>query len=701
MEDSDDMQYAIHRWARRLSAWLGLTTREHAERRTLPTSDEEEAPRATTAPDTPCSVNFPSIGAYPSSTRAAALGRTPKASVQSDGSDETLVSSSGIRATGNGVNKNPGSQRTRQSVAGGRGGNTPLVLTPGFLAGLFLSMVVCVGILLFSILGGRRGWDSPRIVNLAESTGIDHLYFTFPSIAISMTLTLMWSASEMEIRRMQPLLNLVDDDGPAPPEKTVLLEYTRKMQFLAWWPACQHKDWMVACASLISILTLSFSPLFGALLAVREVWWTGPDILVNSTAKISLNAPENYMDMTAFQAASSFAAADVMYDIGSPPFVSGGYTVAEFTLPKGVSGAVSAEREAILSQASCFAPSGSNLTIDLNSRPEVFHNYVQFGECSYEFAVNSDATYFFGLSTADCGDDVARVSPQYRPVLFWFFVSKPQPAASVTLCKPHATAQLVSVSVNLTTARTDVSTIAPVPDDGAAAADIGSFAHNGLFFNGSILDQTALARLQAIREQLPGAVFEAAKARDPLLQDTFIGRKDAFTALAQDVYTTYLSLIAKSVYFVADETPLAVAHSWFCKRLYVVEQPAIILTIILTVVVLAGGAVHATHRAARRRLPLPPLFGTLAAAGWLTAHADVARALARADSCGELVKRLAGHRYFIDRASGRVLRVPDSPQRDSRSHGPLSPPPSETEKAGGPPSRAGWWQGWKLTARRG
>lgn len=79
--------------------------------------------------------------------------------------------------------------------------------------------------------------------------------------------------------------------------------------------------------------------------------------------------------LVAFQAASSFASADVMYNISSPPFVFGGYTVAEFEvsathccpvydthtyaftqLPDVVNGTVYANRSAILNQASCVAP---------------------------------------------------------------------------------------------------------------------------------------------------------------------------------------------------------------------------------------------------------------------------------------------------------------------------------------------------------
>ncbi|KAI0674469.1 hypothetical protein C8Q78DRAFT_989394 [Trametes maxima] len=391
----------------------------------------------------------------------------------------------------------------------------------------------------------------------------------------------------------------------------------------------------------------------------KSPWLKASDVSVNSLAKIGLARVEDFMDMTNFQAASSFASADVMYNVSSPPFISNGYTVAEFELPdSGVNGTVYANRSAVLSQASCAIPDSLAMVHPVND-PTIWHNTVLFGQCTYTWTVNSNATYLYGVVPADftnCRQDFASVPLQYRPVLFWFFTYEPQPSAALVLCTPHASGQPVSVALDLATGATDVTPLQNSPAD-ADTANVGAFAYNGVFFDETSLDQTALARLQAIQQQLPGAVFEAARTRDPALMRSFSSR--GFKDLAQDVYSTYLSLVAKIVYFVEDEEPISVRVGSECKRFFVVEAVAHLLTAAFAAVVLLTVGLTFGLRRILSVLPIPPRLGTLGAAIWLTAQTDVALSLGDdAVDAQHFAERLAGHRYFLDRASGRIMSVP-------------------------------------------
>ncbi len=136
-----------------------------------------------------------------------------------------------------------------------------------------------------------------------------------------------------------------------------------------------------------------------------------------------------------------------------------------------------------------------------------------------------------------CDEDFGSVPVQFRPVMFWFFMYGAQPAASIVLCTPHATSQQVSVTIDLATRATNAMPLHTSPDD-TSVADIGSFAYNGIFFDEAALDETALARLQAIQQQLPGAIFEAARNKDPLSMQTFVDID--FAALTQGVYVSEL-----------------------------------------------------------------------------------------------------------------------------------------------------------------
>lgn len=93
---------------------------------------------------------------------------------------------------------------------------------------------------------------------------------------------------------------------------------------------------------------------------------------------------------------------------------------------------------------------------------------------------------------------------------------------------------------------------------------------------------------------------------------------------------------------------------------------------------------HIAHRRARKGLAsLPPHLGTLGAATWLTAQTDVAFALAKDDVGPQaLVDELAGHRYYIDRSTGRVRRKLDE------------------QKAGAPKAAWGSLSGWGKTTLR-
>ncbi|CDO78006.1 hypothetical protein BN946_scf184664.g3 [Trametes cinnabarina] len=467
----------------------------------------------------------------------------------------------------------------------------------------------------------------------------------------------------------QPLLNLAHREAPEVPEKTLLLSYESTNVFVAFVRSLRRKDYLVALGTFLSILSLLLQPFAGALFTVRDVWWLGhgaftrnhfgvlyvkqysSEFSVNGLSKVGVNRAANFMDMTAFLAASSFASADVIYHIGPPPFVSGGYTVGEFEITDNDIGILYANRSAVLSQAVCSAPDSLAMVNEQNER-SVWHNTALFGHCQYTWTVNSNATYLF-----DCGQDYASVPIQYRPVLFWFFMYSPEPTASVVLCIPHASGLTVSVAINLATKSTDVTPLQSSPDD-ANSTDIGSFTYNGLFFDEASMDETSLARLQSIQQQLPGAVFEAAKANDTMLLSTFTS--NGFTALAQDVYTTYLSLVAKSLYLIEDHSTLSVRVGSNCKRIFLVPSAVVILCIAMSALVILGSFLHMSHYHARRGLPIPSGLGTLSAAIWLTAQTDLALALADDEATPDKIEeRLSGHRYFIHKQSGRILRLPD------------------------------------------
>ncbi|KAL1941723.1 hypothetical protein VTO73DRAFT_6723 [Trametes versicolor] len=479
-----------------------------------------------------------------------------------------------------------------------------------------------------------------------------------------MLISALWCWTDAEVRRLQPLLNLAS--RPVIAERSLTLDYSNV--FVAFFMTVKcGRDVLVTLSTLCAILSMALQPLSGALFTVQEVWWVQPVTTVSSIKRVGLSQAASFLDMTSFQAASSFASADVMYNISSPPFVSGGYTVAEFELPDVVNGTVYTNRSAILNQASCVAPDSIAQTNEI-SAPLIWHNTALFGQCEYRWTVESNATYLYGLAPGNfvgCGQDLQSVPVQYRPVLFWFFKYGEQPRASMVLCTPHVTSIQASVAIDVAARTTDVVPLPASPDD-SSVADIGSFTYNGIFFDESALDETALARLQAIQQQLPGAIFEAARNKDPFLMQTFINY--GFTALTRDIYTTYLSLVAKSVYFVDDDddAQVSVRVGTICSRLFLVPLAACLLALVMGSLTVFGSILHVYHLKARRGLVIPPHFGTLSAAIWLAAQTDLMRSLAE-DSVGpeKIGSVLSGLRFYIDKRAWRIFSVPDDrPRKD-------------------------------------
>ncbi|KAI0646463.1 hypothetical protein C8Q79DRAFT_671695 [Trametes meyenii] len=642
------------KWNHRFSKSINPLADADAFQDTASLQPLEDGQYMTATPNTPSSVYFPESCPTPTaSPSAGAQERTPKTSLSGQ-SDSTAVAMPEVSPGKTEVKdiERSGGQRRAQCEA-----HVPLPVQKR-AQWAYIGLMVTLAILLEVLRWYSNKHDGLTYIVWFHPTGFKSPWLTVLLTIISTLLATPAIMMDTEVRKLQPLINLLGRD-PAHADRTLLLNCGQQNVFLTFARSLFWENLYVMATTACVIVTFAFQPLAGTLISVQDIWWIGSHVSVNSLAKIGLARVEDFLDMTEFQAASSFASADVMYNVSSPPFISNGYTVAEFELPdSGVNDTVYANRSAVLSQASCAVPD-SLAMVRVESSPTLWHNTVLFGQCSYTWTVDSNATYLYGVAPAaftDCRQDFASVPLQYRPVFFWFFTYKPDPIAALVLCTPHASGQPVSVALDLATGATAVTPLQNSPSD-ADTANVGAFAYNGVFFDETILDQTALARLQAIQQQLPGAVFEAARTRNPTLLREFSAR--GFRDLAQDVYSTYLSLVAKIVYFVEDDETIAVRVGSECKRFFVVGTVAHLLAAAFTVIAACTFGLAYGLRRTLPVLPIPPRLGTLGAAIWLTAQTDIALSLGDdAVDARHFAERLSGHRYFLDRESGRIMSVP-------------------------------------------
>lgn len=105
-----------------------------------------------------------------------------------------------------------------------------------------------------------------------------------------MVIVAMWTWTDIEIKKMQPYIDLIEGDSP--PQKSLLLDYTRTKcvlfsclhtrywfclsNFVVWISAFWNRHYMVALATLIALLALVFQPLGAAIFEVRDTWWGPP-----------------------------------------------------------------------------------------------------------------------------------------------------------------------------------------------------------------------------------------------------------------------------------------------------------------------------------------------------------------------------------------------------------------------------------------
>jgi len=167
------------------------------------------------------------------------------------------------------------------------------------------------------------GWPTMRNAD----RGVLHYVFTLPPVGVTMILVGLWAWTDLEVKRLQPYVDLLHGDSP--PQRSLLLDYTRTHNALVWVQASTNRHYIVALASILALLALSFQPVSAALFSLRDVYERLPDTTVNNLRTISLSKDEQVQDLTGYLAASGFASASAVYGLGEPAFVHEGYTVGK------------------------------------------------------------------------------------------------------------------------------------------------------------------------------------------------------------------------------------------------------------------------------------------------------------------------------------------------------------------------------------
>ncbi|KAJ3788686.1 hypothetical protein GGU10DRAFT_285725 [Lentinula aff. detonsa] len=531
----------------------------------------------------------------------------------------------------------------------------PYPLRPWFWIPFFVLLVLlAIGLeIALHFSNKNNGWTANG--DAGDDVSLWHYVYTLPPSFAAMILVGLWAWTDIEIKKMQPYVDLVHGDSP--PHRSLLLDYTRSNNFIVWTHAARNKHYLVALTTLMVLLTLSFQPLAGALLIVRNTWWQMPDINIHNTAHLGLNQNSNFLDLTSFLTAAGFASSSSLYDLPDPPFISGPYTVASFELPGGIetNGTVLfVNTTALKSNPGCQAADVTMTSLANNS----WNNSISVQGCSLSWVVNDTAEVVFGVNATNCSTD----TPQFSPVVFWFFSYSPSAQASATICFP--TFELFDVEINYDLAAqnvTQVTELGPFTSSSNFSSASGNItgsplngrAYNGIEFNLTNPDQFVLARQAAIQLQMAAAVLQKAEQSSAGLQGSFTS--NSFVPYSSEIYTTYLTLLAQTVYFLPSNELNTIQVKTIIERLFLSDVAVHLLAVAMIIVAFFGTIAQLFHRYDRRQLRLRHEPGTIASAVSIGGQTGMGALLAGRQDQKDIDEVLSNRKFRIDPQTMKII----------------------------------------------
>lgn len=548
------------------------------------------------------------------------------------------------------------SQPSPKAMEMGKNPWVPLALRPiVWIPFSILLLLSGIGLeIAFSFSEKNQGWPTKN--DFTQASNVLHYLYTLPPVIIVAFFVAVWAWTDSEIKKMQPYVDLVEGDSPA--KRSLLLDYTRTHLLIVWSHALNNKHFLVLATTCMALLTLIFQPAASALLQVRDTWLPAPDITVNNLAAIGLNQDTQFNDLTSFLTAAGYAGASVLYSLPEAPFVHGQYTVAPFELPTNIevnSTVLTANTTAVKSDAGCIP-----VQVEMKENADgTWSNSVAANGCNFDWAVDRNATTLFGTDVLLCSP---AAPTQFLPIVFWFFTYEPQAQSSATFCFPGISLWSVQVQLDLANGTLlSVNELAVL----SSASNFSEFsgnvtgpplngrAYNGVSFNLTNPDRFVLGRQSATQLQLPAAVFQAATQSSAGLIGSF--EDNRFVGLSSQVYTTYLSLIARNVYFIPTQQANTLQVKMVQKRVFLSAVSTHFLAAGLFILAIGGCLVQCVHRERRRRLRLHHQPGTIASAVSIGAQTGMADLLAGRNDSREMRQVLQDKKFRIDPSRMQIV----------------------------------------------
>jgi len=245
--------------------------------------------------------------------------------------------------------------------------------------------------------------------------------------------------------------------------------------------------------------------------------------------------------------------------------------------------------------------------------------------------------------------------PQYQPVIFYFYsfeVKKP----SLTFCQPSLSLWNVVAGVDMTTGLVNNVTLVDQNVPHTNVSGLPGF--NGVAFDLSNADSYTQARAVSIKTAVPFAIYKGVM-NEPGGIKTVIQQPDGMLNMTTLVYTRFLALAAKNVYFVGTDELLVGSVQTSELRLWVYPLFAHVFAACLLFIAVVASLTHVFHVRARRDVFVSCDASTIAGALSMTSMSSFPRLLHAGMDEDDLHRALKGMRFGISPTTWQIVAQED------------------------------------------
>ncbi|KAG8853833.1 hypothetical protein FRB96_007973 [Tulasnella sp. 330] len=522
-----------------------------------------------------------------------------------------------------------------------------LFLKSWFIFLIVVGMILLAGVVETVLYLSQKnlGW---QLYDFSDFGGINFLKSSIP-VVLTFPITMLWMTVDQEMAKLHPFVVLSKGNAPGP--QSVLLDYTSG-RVHTLMKSFQYRHWVIFFSSVVCLANLSLSPLASSLLTTRNTMILETGVPLTSIKTLGL-VPD-YSSLEFFVAASGYASAAAIHNLTDPPFLfKGSWAIAEWDIPPPSKiGAISNQTvflntTGVESISNCQV-ADSEMVIDDDTSSGNITISGSWSGCNITFQVTDTESDQYGvLPLNNCNQ--FQQPPQYQPVIFYVY-SFLNRVIKLTFCQPSLQLSNVEAGVDMHTGLVNSVIIGDsnVPESNVT----GLPAFNGITFIPNP-DPYINARSLSTQTAIPFAIYQGATVQ-PGGVSAVAQLDDGFLNITNTVYTRFLALAAKSVYFVGTDESVTGEIATYETRLWVNPLAAHAFSAALIFIAVLASITHIAHRRARQHVYLSCSTSTIAGVLSMTSHSQFPKLLHAGMDEDDLHNALKGMRFGISAKSWQV-----------------------------------------------